>query len=128
LARVAGGYAVSFAINGHYHGSQSKPTSSLIHALNDYAPANPALRADAVSALEARLRQAEETEILARKALEAARDARIAAGWELHNTMLDVKAAVIGQYGANSDAVQSLGLKRKSDYRRPTRHRNGTPS
>jgi hypothetical protein len=93
--------------------------------LSDYAPSNPAIHIDAVSALEARLRQAEEVEILARKALEAASDARIAAGWELHNAMLSVKAAVIGQYGASSDAVQSLGLKKKTDYRRPARRRNG---
>ena len=29
-----------------------------------------------------------------------------------------VKAAVIGQYGPNSDAVQTIGLKKKTDYRR----------
>lgn len=91
--------------------------------LSDYAPANTAIRAEAVTALESQLRQAEEAEILASKALDAARDARIAAGWDLHNAMLNVKAAVIGQYGANSDAVQSLGLKKRIDYRRPVRRR-----
>ena len=96
--------------------------------LNDYTPVNRALGTEVLNELEAQLRQAEEAEILARKALDAARDARIAAGWELHNAMLGVKATVLGQYGANSDAVQSLGLKKKSDYRRPTRHRNGTSS
>ena len=99
-----------------------------LKTLNGYAPVNRALGAEALNALEAQLRQAEEAEILARKALEAARDARIAAGWELHNAMLDVKAAVLGQYGANSDAIQALGLKKKNDYRRPARHRNGTSS
>jgi hypothetical protein len=96
--------------------------------LSDYTPVNRGLSAEALSRLEAQLCQAEETEILARKALDAARDARIAAGWELHNAMLSVKALVMGQYGANSDAVQSLGLKKKNDYRRPGRHRNGTSS
>lgn len=96
--------------------------------LSDYAPANAAIRIEAVSTLESQLRQAEEAEILASKALDAARDARVAAGWDLHNAMLSVKAAVIGQYGANSDAVQSLGLKKKTDYRRPARRRNGTSS
>ena len=96
--------------------------------LNDYAPVNPALRIETLSALEARLRQTEEAEILAIKALDAARDARTTAGWDLHNAMLDVKAAVIGQYGANSDAVQSLGLKKKVDYRRPARRRTTTVS
>jgi hypothetical protein len=73
--------------------------------------------------LEVRLSQAEAAKHDA-KAMEIASDARIAAGWELHNAMLSVKAAVIGQYGSNSDAVQSLGLKKKADYRRPARRRS----
>jgi hypothetical protein len=91
--------------------------------LHDYMPTNAAIRIEAVSALEAQLRQAEEAEILLRKTLRAARGARIAASWQLHNTMLDVKAAVAGQYGSNSDAVQALGLKKKMDYRRPASRR-----
>jgi hypothetical protein len=96
--------------------------------LSDYAPANRGIAIEVLGALEAQLRQAQEAEILARAALNAARDAHIAAGWELHNAMLSAKAAVIGQYGANSDAVHSVGLKKKSDYRRPSRRRNGTSS
>jgi hypothetical protein len=96
--------------------------------LSDYAPANRAIGIEALGALEAQLRQAQEAEILAHAALDAARDAHIAAGWELHNAMLSAKAAVISQYGADSDAVHSLGLKKKSDYRRPSRRRNGTPA
>jgi hypothetical protein len=92
-----------------------------LKTLADYAPSNAAIGVEAVSALEARLRQAEEAELIASKALAAARDARTAAGWDLHNAMLSVKAAVIGQYGHNSDAVQAIGLKKKSDYRRPAR-------
>ena len=37
--------------------------------------------------------------------------------------ILGVKATVIGQYGHNSDAVQAIGLKKKTDYRRPGRRR-----
>src|SRR5262249_6859862 len=96
--------------------------------LTDYAPSNTAIAVEAVSALEARLRRAEEAEILADKALAAARDARAAAGWELHNAMLSVKAAVIGQYGHNSDAVQAIGLKKKIAYRGPARRTANLPS
>jgi hypothetical protein len=35
--------------------------------------------------------------------------------------MLGVKAQVIAQYGHDSDEVQSLGLKKKSEHKRPTR-------
>ena len=94
-----------------------------LKTLSDYTPVNAALGVEAISALETQLRQAEEAEILANKALAAARDARIAAGWGLHNAILSAKAAVIGQYGQSSDAVQLLGLKKKNEYRRPTRRR-----
>ncbi len=94
--------------------------------LTDYAPSNPEISIAAMNALAEQLRNAEDAEILATNALAAARDAREAAGWKLHDAMLNVKAAVIGQYGPNSNAVQSLGLKKKSDYRRPTRRRSAT--
>ena len=96
--------------------------------MSDYAPSNRAISIEAVSALEAQLRNAEENDILATNALAAARDARAAAEWALHNAMLSVKATVIGQYGANSDAVQALGLKKKADYRRPVRRRTSVAS
>jgi hypothetical protein len=87
--------------------------------LHDYMPTNAAIRIEAITALETQLHQAEEAMILASKALATARGVRTAAAWQFHNALLDVKAAVAGQYGANSDAVQSLGLKKKMDYRRP---------
>ena len=33
--------------------------------------------------------------------------------------MLGVKEQVIAQYGKNSDQVQALGLKKKSEYKAP---------
>jgi len=55
----------------------------------------------------------------------AARDAATAAEWDFHNTMLAVKEQVIAQFGKNSDQVQALGLKKKSEYKAPTRKANG---
>ena len=95
-----------------------------LKTLSDYAPPNPAIRVEALEALEARLRQAEAAEILANNAQAAAQAARIAVGWDLHNAVLSAKAAVICQYGNSSDVVRALGLKRKSDYRRPARRLN----
>jgi hypothetical protein len=43
------------------------------------------------------------------------------AKWEFHNTMLAVKEQVIAQFGKNSDQAQALGLKKKSEYKAPTR-------
>jgi hypothetical protein len=55
------------------------------------------------------------------QALATARDLAAAAEWALHDGMLGAKAQVIAQYGPDAHAVQLLGLKRKSERRRPVR-------
>jgi hypothetical protein len=90
-----------------------------LQGLPDYAPMNPAYSTAAVTALGAALEQARQHEIHAQNTLVAARDAIRAAEWALHNAMLGVKAQVIAQYGDDSDAIQALGLKKKSKRGRP---------
>jgi len=70
---------------------------------------------------------AEEATLRARKALAAARDTEIIAAREFHSAMLGAKTAVTAQYGSDSPAVQAIGLKKKSERKRPTR-RVGQPS
>jgi hypothetical protein len=53
---------------------------------------------------------------------EAARDAANAAEWALHNLILGAKDQVIAQYGEDSDQVQAIGLKKKSEHKRPGHH------
>ncbi len=48
-------------------------------------------------------------------------DAAVAAEWRFHEAMQGAKEQVIAQYGKSSDQVQSLGLKKKSEYKRPVR-------
>ncbi|HEY9623895.1 MAG TPA: hypothetical protein V6C78_26290 [Crinalium sp.] len=63
--------------------------------------------------------QQQETEKLA--LYRAAADAARLAEWEFHNAVLAMKEVVRGQYGSDSDEAQSVGLKKKSDRKRPTR-------
>jgi hypothetical protein len=65
------------------------------------------------------LQQKYETEKLA--LYRAAADAARLAEWEFHNAVLAMKEVVRGQYGSDSDEAQSVGLKKKSDRKRPTR-------
>ena len=65
--------------------------------------------------------QQAETEKLA--LYRAAADAARLAEWEFHNRVLAMKEVVRGQYGVDSDEAQSIGLKKKSDRKRPTRQR-----
>jgi hypothetical protein len=63
--------------------------------------------------------QQSETEKLA--LYRAASDAARAAEWEFHNAVLALKEVVRGQYGSDSNEAQAIGLKKKSDRKRPTR-------
>ncbi|MBD2024275.1 hypothetical protein [Leptolyngbya sp. FACHB-711] len=65
--------------------------------------------------------QQAETEKLA--LYRAASDAARLAEWEFHNAVLAMKEVVKGQFGSDSNEAQSVGLKKKSDRKRPTRQK-----
>jgi len=92
-----------------------------LQAMGDYAPANAAYAKAAVQDKLEALRSAQRAEVNAQNALAAARDAAVAAEWEFHNMILGVKEQVIARYGKDSDQVQALGLKKKSEYKAPAR-------
>jgi len=51
----------------------------------------------------------------------AATDAARSAEWEFHNAVLAMKEVVRGQYGTDSNEAQAVGLKKKSERKRPSR-------
>ncbi len=92
-----------------------------VRDLADYTAVNPTYTTERLNALDAAFQSAEQNERRLQIALDAARDATVAAAWERHNAILGAKTQVIAQYGPNANAVQALGLKKKSERRRPTR-------
>lgn len=64
---------------------------------------------------------AQEAEVQAQATANAERDNAVAAEWEFHNYVLGAKEQVIAQFGKDSNEVQSIGLKRKSEYKSPKR-------
>jgi hypothetical protein len=90
-----------------------------LQAISNYAPANSAYAKTAVETKFTVMKGAQDAELAAQNALAAARDSAAAAEWEFHNALLGVKDQVIAQYGDNSDELQSLGLKKKSEYKTP---------
>ena len=65
--------------------------------------------------------QQAETEKLA--LYRASTDAARLAEWEFHNAVLAMKEVVRGQYGSDSNEAQAIGLKKKSDRKRPVRQK-----
>lgn len=92
-----------------------------VQSMTGYTPSNIAytlpILGDALNNMEA----ARNAEINAQNALNAARDAAITAEWTFHNALLGAKDQVIAQFGPDSDEVQAMGLKKKSDRKRPAR-------
>ena len=86
-----------------------------------YAPANPAYSIAALDAANAEVVSARQTEAQAAAAAAAARDNAVAAEWKRHNLILGVKDQVLAQYGPDSNEVQAVKLKKKSEYKSPSR-------
>lgn len=92
-----------------------------LQAISNYTPINPAYSLDAVSTTHVELENLRRAEAQAQAAMAAARDGVVAKEWEFHNQMLGVKDQIIAQFGKDSNEVQALGLKRKSEYKPPKR-------
>jgi hypothetical protein len=54
----------------------------------------------------------------AEDALKTARDNANAAEWAYHKMILGVREQAVSQYGDDSNEIQVLGLKKKSEYKR----------
>lgn len=92
-----------------------------VKGMAGYAPANQAYTVAALDAKRAEL----EAAFQASAEAEAARDNLVAKQWEFHNLTLGTKDHVVAQFGPNSDEVQAVKLKKKSEYKRPERKKTG---
>ncbi len=56
---------------------------------------------------------------------DAARDEGVAVEVEYHNAILSSRAQVVAQFGKDSNEVRAVGLKKVSEYRKPTWNKAG---
>ncbi len=86
-----------------------------------YAPANPnyslASVQDTLTDLDRKLEAATQAEAAAK----AARDEAVASSWVFHNKIVGVKDSVSAQFGKDSNELQSVGRKKTTEYKKPTR-------
>jgi hypothetical protein len=94
---------------------------SALQGIPAYAPNNPLYITPALQSKMEMMRNFQQAEAQALAALNTARDAAAAAEWGFHNAMLAAKDQVIAQFGDDSNEVQALGLKKKSEYKTPVR-------
>ena len=88
--------------------------------LTGYAPPNAAYSVANITTTQTAMSTAQGAENTADDALKTARDNAAAAEYTFHEKILGAKAQVVAQYGPNSNELQSLGLKKKSEYAKPT--------
>jgi hypothetical protein len=86
-----------------------------------YAPANAAYSLANLNTAQTTMTTAQNTEVQKKGDYDAARDAANAKEWLFHNAVLEAKKQVAAQYGSDSDQLQSIGLKKKSEYKKPTK-------
>lgn len=92
-----------------------------LQSIGDYAPHKTQFSATELLAIKTRMEQAQQAELLAQHALDAARDAARDMEWRLYDAVIGARTQVIAQYGSDSNEIASLGLKKKSERKRPTR-------
>ena len=90
-----------------------------LKTVTGYAPSNAQYSVVSVKALYDAMVAAQAVETQANKAAATARDKAVAAEWALHNCILGTKDQVKAQFGKDSNELQSLGLKKVSEYKRP---------
>lgn len=92
-----------------------------LNTITNYVPTrSEAMPKGLKTAYDAMLtKQQKETELTAM--LKAAADAARQAEVDFHSAILAMKESVRGQFGPNSDEAQSVGYKKKSEYKRPRR-------
>ena len=101
--------------------SEDQDCHAALKALSDYKPSDTEFAKAALQAASDDLDDAHEKETQAETVWQAARDRAVNAEWAFHNLVLGTKIQVKAQYGDDSDEIKSLGLKKKSEYKRPTR-------
>jgi hypothetical protein len=98
---------------------------SALQDIPDYAPANADYSVANGSTAQTAMLKAQQSEAQAEAAYKAARDNSVAAEWDFHNFTLGAKKQVMAQYGDSSNQIQGLGLKKKTEYKTPSK-KNGT--
>lgn len=94
---------------------------SALQKVNGYDPKNTDFSvANGQTALGG-MQSAQDTEVQDQATADNSRDDAVAAEWDFHNFMLGAKEQVIAQFTNDSNEIQSIGLKKKSEYRKPVR-------
>jgi hypothetical protein len=86
-----------------------------------YSPSRPEADLEVLSEMERKLNHLYELEIQAKAKHRALLDEVQAVEWKFHEGVQAMKNSVLAQYGNNSNQAESVGYKKREDYKRPKR-------
>ncbi len=86
-----------------------------------YSPANAAFDSASGKTLQDKMTASQVKAVQSQAQADADRDAKVLDEWEFHDFIRNMRTQVKAQYGENSDEVAAVGLKKKSEYKNPTK-------
>lgn len=89
--------------------------------ITTYAPANAAYSTANGTTKYTGMTGLQTSETQKKADADAARDDATASEWDFHNYILGMKDQVRAQFGADSNEVQAIGLKKKSEKKKASR-------
>lgn len=88
-----------------------------LKAISGYAPSNTALTMANITVSHTTMEGSQTDEVQKQGALDAAKDIATDGERAFHNKILGMKTQVKAQFGENSNEYQSLGMKKKEEYK-----------
>jgi len=95
-------------------------TLDALDAIEDWSPSNPQFTKANAQAVRAAMVGKQTKENQDAVQAKASRDDSVEAEWDTHDFVIGVRQQGIAQYGEDGNEVQSLGLKKKSEYKKRT--------
>ena len=101
--------------------AEDEEAFAALKAIANYAPANPAYSVAAIEQAYQELQDARTEEVQADAAAKAASNKVVEKQSNFHDMIIGSKDQVTAQFGRNSNEAQSIGRKKPSEYKAPTR-------
>lgn len=97
-----------------------------LEGIEDYKPSNPAYSKENAQIIVTETKASEAKDVQDEAQAKASRDAKVRKQWERHEFVIGMRTQIKSQYGEDSDELQAVGLKKKSEYKSPTKKNKGT--
>jgi hypothetical protein len=109
------------------HLQEDRDAFAALRSIPSYTPANNDFTVDKIQTAQDAMVAKRDVEAQKQADFDAARDDATAAEWAFHNAVLGAKDQVKAQFGDDSNELQGLGLKKKSEYKSPSKSGPAAP-